>query len=591
MRRTAFVLSAVWLSVIGCGQLAGLPDFKDSARCPPGSVRSCFSGPEGTEGVGLCRAGQQTCNPDGDGYGPCSGEILPRPEDCAVAQDEDCDGQHIDKEDGCACEPDVAAPCFSGPPALEGVGLCEPGVAVCNKLGTAYGDCIGEVLPAAEKCATAGVDEDCDGDGACTGAIEWSRRFGDASGQVSMAVATDSAGNVVIVGNFEGSLDFGAGALMSVDTTDAFVAKLDASGGHLWSKGFRGTGDQTANRVATDSAGNVIVAGYFVNNIDLGEGSIPSAGAGDIFVAKLDPAGALIWNKTFGDASGQSLSALAIDGDDAIVIAGYPGTGVDFGGGSLAGAGQSDGFVAKLDSSGKHLWSKRFVDAGAGDIAFDSAEGVVLLGKFSGSVDFGGGPLTAVGSFNTFILKLDAQGVHTWSKRFGSADELTAVDMAVDSAGNLILVGSFVGSVDFGGGPMTGGGDLDIFVAKLDGAGDHIWTKPFGYGSGELANSVAVDGEDNIVFSGWLLGSLDFGGDVLTSAGIWDTFVAKLDASGKHIWSDRFGDETQQYGQGVATDSLNNVVIAGQFLGRVDFGEGDLESVGGFDIFVAKFAP
>src|SRR6185312_1249362 len=60
--------------------------------CTPGSAQPCYTGPGGTQGVGVCKAGTQVCNPQGTGYGACAGQVLPSPENCATAADEDCDG-------------------------------------------------------------------------------------------------------------------------------------------------------------------------------------------------------------------------------------------------------------------------------------------------------------------------------------------------------------------------------------------------------------------------------------------------------------------------------------------------------------------
>jgi hypothetical protein len=96
-------------------------------------------------------------------------------------------------------------------------------------------------------------------------------------------------GNVLVAGRFEGTIDFGGGPLASLGVGDVFVAKLDTDGGHLWSKRFGNASDEAAAGVATDSAGNVLVAGHFDGAIDFGGGPLNNAGGGDVFVVKLAP--------------------------------------------------------------------------------------------------------------------------------------------------------------------------------------------------------------------------------------------------------------------------------------------------------------
>ena len=124
----------------------------------------------------------------------------------------------------------------------------------------------------------------------------------------------------------------------------------------------------------------------------------------------------------------------------------------------------------------------------------------------------------------------------------------------------------------------------DVWAATL-------WSKRFGDASSQVGNSVATDASGNVIVTGSFQGTVNFGGDTLTSAGSDDIFVAKFDAAGVHQWSQRFGDATSQVGQSVATDASGNVIVTGSIQGTVNFGSGTLTSAGTTDIFVAKFGP
>jgi len=144
----------------GMGQ-GGMGQGGGSSVCTPGQTQACYTGPMGTENVGICKAGTQTCNAQGTGYGACMGEVLPAAmESCATMTDDNCNGM---ANEGCACTPGQTQPCYSGPMGTENVGLCKAGIQTCNAQGTGYGACMGEVLPApAEVCSTAG-DDNCNG--------------------------------------------------------------------------------------------------------------------------------------------------------------------------------------------------------------------------------------------------------------------------------------------------------------------------------------------------------------------------------------------------------------------------------------------
>ncbi|MCH7548513.1 MAG: SBBP repeat-containing protein [Candidatus Krumholzibacteriota bacterium] len=203
-----------------------------------------------------------------------------------------------------------------------------------------------------------------------------------------------------------------------------------------------------------------------------------------------------------------------------------------------------------------HAWSQRFGDAniqqqGRG-VTVDSNGNVLVTGYFEGSVDFGGGPLASAGSEDIFVAKYDASGVHQWSQGFAVASAGRGHGVAVDASGNVAVAGRFAGTVDFGGGNLVSAGFEDIFVAKYDASGVHQWSQRFGGTGRDVGWAVAVDAPGNVVVTGRFLGTVDFGGGNLVSAGASDIFVAKYDASGVHQWSRRFGGTKFDKGQGVA---------------------------------------
>jgi hypothetical protein len=457
-----------------------------------------------------------------------------------------------------------------------------------------WGPCEGEVLPQPENCATP-EDEDCDGKAPpCKGALVWAKRFGDGSAQNPHGVAVDGTGNVLLAGDFTGSVDFGAGALQSAGGTDVFVAALSPDGDHRWSRRFGDPSSQTAMHIAIDAQGNALVSGYFTGTIDFGGGALQSAGGLDVFVTKLDPDGNHVWSKRFGDAGDQNARGIAVDSEGNVLITGAFSGAVDFGGGALQSAGGFDVFVAKLDSNGGHVWSRRFGDAGDQDaksIAVDTSGNALITGTFLSSIDFGGGALQSAGGLDVFVAKLDPSGAYLWGKAFGDASDQVGWTVATGSDGAVLVAGDLSGAADFGGGPRQSAGGTDIFLAKFDSAGAHVWSKSFGDASDQHATSVAVDGLSAVVLTGTLDGAADFGGGPIQSAGSGDVFLAKLDPSGVHVWSKRFGDTKDQHGVGVATDVSGNVLLTGYFSGSVDFGGGALSSAGSSDIFVAKFGP
>jgi len=437
--------------------------------------------------------------------------------------------------------------------------------------------------------------------------LRWSRQFGDTADDRTQAVAVDRSGNVAVTGHFQGTTDFGHGSVSSYvqpnlgPTRDIFVAEYSPSGGYLWARAIGSDSSEEGKGIATDATGNVLVTGYQGSYaVDYGGGLQYTQAYNDIFIAKYSSAGAWVWSKTVGGYGYDQGNAIAADGAGNVFVTGYIGQGassdigVNFGGGALFSAGQSDVFLVKYSAAGAHIWSQRFGSTGndiGTAVGTDSSGNVIVAGTFEGSVDFGGGALTSAGMRDIFVAKYSATGQHIWSKRFGSTGDDAVYGLAVNSLGDVALSGKFQGSVSFGGTALVSAGGDDAFVTKLSGStGIPAWAKGFGSTSQDIANGVAVDGSGNVVITGQFSGTVSFGGNALTSLGI-DVFAAKYDSQGTHLWSRNFGSTDTQIGAAVAAAPTGEVTLTGLFNQTIDFGTGTLTSAGGFDAFVAGIGP
>ena len=333
---------------------------------------------------------------------------------------------------------------------------------------------------------------------------------------------------------------------------DGFVAKYCSAGVPLWSRGLGGNASDAATDVAMDSGGNVVVTGYQGSSqVDYGGGNLGTRGSNDIFVAKYDNSstGGHVWSKTVGGTGPDFGGAVAVDDGGNVFVTGYftvSSGGVDFGGGGLVSAGLQDVFLVKYSAGGVHSWSKRFGGAGT-DIGMavdtDSSGNVVVGGTFDGTINLGGETFTTTGGRDLFVAKFSPTGQHLWSKHFGGTSGEDVRGVAVDGAGDVFLTGQFLGTINFGGLDLPSAGFEDIFLAKLSGSsGNHVWSKRLGSTSApDAAYGVAVDGGGNVAITGFFAGSVNFGGGAIL-AQVYDIFVAKYDSAGNYISARRFGD-------------------------------------------------
>jgi uncharacterized protein (AIM24 family) len=374
------------------------------------------------------------------------------------------------------------------------------------------------------------------------------------------------------------------------------VSKYSSGGTLVWSKQF---GSSYGTGVAIDGAGNVFVTGYYMGGIDLGTGWLTGYGAyGVTFVVKYAADGTALWSKGFpssGDGSGQGI---AVDSNGNVLVGGYFGGVIDFGGGSISSLSASSAFLVKLSgANGAHQWSKAFGDIGGGQnatygVAVDGSDNVFITGKFLGNANFGGGTVSSSG-FDVFVAKFGSTGGHQWSKRFGGSAVDYGYAIAVAPNNDCVIGGSFRGTIDFGGGAMS---DLssydDGFVVRLSSAGSFVWQKQIAGSAGAIdsVRGVAVDSRDNVLVTGGISGAYDFGGGSV-AANYNDVFIAKYTSGGGYVWAKTFGDYSMDQGNAVTADSNGNVFVAGAWAVSVNLGDGVRQSLGGGDSFLLKLAP
>jgi hypothetical protein len=337
---------------------------------------------------------------------------------------------------------------------------------------------------------------------------------------------------VLVTGGFDSVVNFGGGAMTPAGglNDDVFVTKLDPSGGHLWSKQFGGVGVDRGNTITSDSLDHITVTGNYNGAVDFGGGPLP-AGNGR-FIAQYTAAGAHLWSKPLSTGVTPTVAAAVADPAGNLILVGSTSGATDFGGGSVS---SGSVFVVKLSNSGAFVWNKAFPGSGVtvAGAAVDSVGNILIAGDFATTASFGGPSLTSAGLHDAFVAKLDSTGAHVWSKRFGDVAEQHATGVAVDPAGNVAVFGQFASTIDFGGGVLSSAGAYDVFLAKLSSAGSHIWSQRWGGIGQDYAYSVANDSMGNVAFgAGFYGGNVDLGGQIVS-----DRVVAKLNAQGGFLWS------------------------------------------------------
>lgn len=563
----------------GIGPCTPVTVLRKDMRCAPGAYETCpYWGPADTLGQGMCRAGQRRCDVTAMEWSACAGEVLPVAETCESPFDEDCDG--VVNED-CTCSDHEGLSCYSGPARTRGVGMCHGGSVGCDLFGNAA--CVGQRLPQPEDCSTLG-DDDCDGSNECQGVNRWlwwptDSTCGSGRSNV-LGLTVDGAGNILVVGALEGSLNLGGGLSLTGDAYDLYVAKFDTNGLPLWGRVIqRHAWSRGSAFIAVEGGGNVVVAGLFGGGLSLGNVSLPGGSLFQPFVLKLSPEGEPLWGQGFEVSAASvwdpiGLSGLSVDASGDIAFTGsFTGT-LRIGDTVHTRAPYWNAvYVAKLSgATGAPLWSKSLRSASdlrGVDVAMDAAGDVLLAGSFAERLDIDGTVLTTASwALDIFLAKFAGDtGSARWSRsnRQDSTNDIFP-RLGIDGAGNALTV-SLIPPYEFR-------------LTKFDGEGQVLWSRVHEPSYGLVEHEglrMSLDASGNMVLSGTFT---VWGRSVSSSA-----FVALYDANGGFL-NHRIHYPLFDYGgpmgglgaNGAAIDFEGNVVLGGSFSGLVNLGAGVVNS-------------
>lgn len=379
------------------------------------------------------------------------------------------------------------------------------------------------------------------------------------------SITTDVDGNLYTTGAFDGTVYFNTGpsvdSLVDAGFGDIFITKSDSSGNIVWAYRIGGASYDEGKSITIDATGNIYVTGFFNGDsidFDPGPNVFPMSCLENTFVLKLDGSGNFIWAKQIEGVGENYAKSIALDNQGNILITGMftgttdfdPGSGVDnktsFG---------TDIYIWKLDSTGSLLWVKQIecISTRSYSIATDGTGNIFVSGLLIGTTDFDPDTtifnltnLSTLGSSSIFILKLNPLGNFIWAKKLDNVDGIENDGaLVVDSTGGIYSGGYFNGTVDFdpnaGIQNLSGTGNNNYFLLKLDSAGDFSWVN-------QLADlkGITLDNIGNIYSAG--------------------NSIIKFNSNGSIQWM-----SNNSLSVIITIDKFNNVFSTGSFTGTFDF--------------------
>lgn len=407
---------------------------------------------------------------------------------------------------------------------------------------------------------------------------QWSRGV---TGTVGGDADLSGAGHTGWAGTFFGTVDFGGGPLVggNGDTGDVFIARYSPSGGYQWAHQFTPIGSSGGVfnvRTALDPAGNHYVTGDLNNvDLDLGGGLLEGSQS---FVAKFDASGTHVWSFEIGDAVLEDLAAT----DDHLVAVGRLDSGAtaDFGGGPISSAGGTDAVIVRWTTGGAHDWSAGYGDAQnqrATSVSLTPAGAIRVAGTLDGSIDFGGGSVTASSGSELFVAGLGGDGGHLFSRALaGNFSAFSRVRVAAGNGNRTVLACDYTATCNLGGATFSSMGSNDIALASYSGAGSHEWSATYGTTGIEFINDVVVADSTGVAIVLQAGANVDLGGGTLpTTSSFFNDCLAVYDDAGAHKYSATYGSGSTLRVHRDATGDLYVQGGEGNYDG-VDFGGGGL---------------
>jgi len=299
-----------------------------------------------------------------------------------------------------------------------------------------------------------------------------------------------------------------------------------------WGQTYGGSGDDEAYSVVQTSDGGYAVAGYTNSS---------GAGSYDFWLIKTNSSGGILWNQTYGGAGDDEAYSVVQCNDTGYAVAGYT---------NSYGAGETDAWLVKIDSSGNTQWSQTYGER-AQDGAYSviqTSDGGYALAGFTDSY----GP----GSFDFWLVKTNSSGSMLWNQTYGGTGDDEASSVIQTSDGGYALAG-YTTSFGVGG--------YDFWLVKTDSSGNMVWSQTYG-GSG--------DDE-----AGWVIQTSD-GGYALTGltnstgAGSYDFWLVKTDSYGTSQWNQTYGGAYDEVANALVQTSDGGYALGGL---TGSYGAGDID--------------
>lgn len=428
----------------------------------------------------------------------------------------------------------------------------------------------------------------------------WSQEFvwaytagGPGFQELALDAAVDDSGNVYMVGQYEAGAAFGSTFPPNMGSFDLFLAKFDIDGNLIWLETLNSSTTDKGYSLRIGPSGYIYVVGY---SKVIFPAKTNRLHARDALLAKYGPDGTLMWGRPIDGDNFNETHDLEIDSAGNIYITGRFNTDSYFPGDTLWGNGNTDLFLAKYNPQGDLLWVNGYGgprnDESWG-VSVDGAANVYIGGFFQDSCLFDTTWVYGVGGKDAFVAKHDSSGNLLWVRTFAGAGDDEVLSIKSTPEGHVYFGGNFQDSLFFGTDTVTAISFFDIFFARMDSSGTVNWAEMAGGSSFDGLEDIQIGPDEDVYMCGFFFANLTFEDTItLTGAGGYDAWMARIDSSGNYKSSEISTYQATGSFLGLDMDQAENLYITGRYLDSLFLDSIVLAApTRTTDFFLARYSP
>lgn len=414
---------------------------------------------------------------------------------------------------------------------------------------------------------------------------KWGHNTESAFTNEALDVEIDASGNNYVTGYITGETAFDPTVVefSALGNGDVYVAKYAPNGNLIWIKKFGGSFSDRGYDLAIGPDQNIVVTGQFFGTVNFGSTTLNSVGSSkDIFLAKLDPSGNVIWARQEGGSLSENAYGVTVDNANNVILTGqFQGTATVAGQSftsaidPLTGLNSYDLFISKYDSNGNPQWVKNgYADYEDRSLAVhtDASNNIFMTGQYSDTLVFAGQTFLNSAYNVGFLAKFSPSGSLQFFNNI-RAGFVLPYDVEVNALGEAVVIGDFLGNILYfdvaGSHSLTNPYEKQVFALKTDNNGGFSWGFSLGSDNDVSARSVSVDSNKDIYLTGYFKCGFsqlrETDESIFYSVGFKDPYLVKINNTGTLVYAKQLGGKKDDEGHGVAIKDNDEPVICGSY--------------------------